>query len=384
MPTATQEIIRGMNYRKILETIINEGSISRADLSKRLGLTKATISSQVQTLMDDGLIMETGSREIEKGRPPIMLTLNADFGHIISIDIGLSTINLMLANLLGRRCYLKQIPWNGDAISLYGLLAYLINDIISFPKIKNQNKIVGIALGIHGIVNDNDILFTPYYALAQIPLKQVLEDQFSIPVFLENEANLSVLGEKTFAFGGTNLVNISIHSGIGLGLILNGQLYSGAEGFAGEFGHTIIVPNGHPCPCGNRGCIEQYASEKAILKRFNQLSNITGAGIDALIQSYVLKKDAAFLAIDDFIRYMAIGINNIIMLYNPQLIVINSTFTSYIPDIIQQIKSSLAHHTSQKCEIIPSFLQDTASLLGGIHLCSKNFLDVDHFCPPLK
>ena len=122
--------------------------------------------------------------------------------------------------------------------------------------------IVGIAVGISGVVNNNRILFTPYYPLPQPDLGQILEDIFHLPVIVENESNFSVLGESAFHFGYKNMIHINVHDGIGMGILIGEHLYKGHDGYAGEFGHTILFPDGKPCPCGNCGCLEQYASEK--------------------------------------------------------------------------------------------------------------------------
>lgn len=382
MAAGSQEFIRDMNYHKILETIIREGCISRADLSKQLGLTKATISSQVQTLLSDGLIEETGSLETSKGRRPIMLRFCGSSAHVLAFDIGLDRINLLISDLLGQHCYSRQFTWNKDAESLLPFLYETIEDILKHPRQTNQN-IIGICLGIHGVVHQDDILFTPYYDLEHFPLKRNLEQQFSLPVFIENEANLSALGERTFSSRVSDLVNISVHSGIGLGIIMNGKLYTGAGGFAGEFGHTIVEPQGRPCPCGNRGCIEQYASETAILRKYNQLKNTQDGTIDDLVSDYQRKEGAAVFAIEDFVSYMAMGINNIVNIFNPQQIVINSTITTYLPDVTERICQRLKNRMSRECLIVPSTLQDTATLLGGVYLCSRSYLGIEDFCPPL-
>lgn len=382
MAAASQELIRDMNYHKILEAIIRNGCISRADLAKELGLTKATVSSQVQALIQDGLAEETGSQQTSKGRRPIMLKFCGSHAHVLSMDIGLHKINLLLSDLLGQHCYSRQISWNQEREQLLSVLLDTIEYIIKNPRQENQ-QIIGICLGIHGVVYENEILFTPYYNLEHMPLKQALEQHFSLPVWIENEANLSALGEKTFSFGVSNLVNISVHSGIGLGIIMDGHLYTGADGFAGEFGHTIIEPQGRPCPCGNQGCLEQYASETAILRKYNQLKNTSDSTIDDLVADYLKKEGAALFAISDFVTYMAMGINNIVNIFNPQLIVINSTITAYLPDVTENIYEKLKNRMSRKCRIVPSVLQDTATLLGGVCLCSRSYLELADFCPPL-
>lgn len=417
---ANQELIRDMNYHKILETIIREGCISRADLAKRLGLTKATVSSQVQNLLDDGLVEEAGVSRTSKGRHPIQLSFRGGSAHALSFDIGLERINLLLSDLLGQDCYSRQFCWNPDEDELLPLLYRIIDTLLGYPRpedwpsagticnatvdrsrpaaqpsagtmhtdfsdmpLQKPLHLVGISLAIHGVVRDNEILFTPYYNLEHAPLREKLTQRYFLPVFIENEANLSALGEKTFSHKVSNLVNISVHSGIGLGIIMDGRLYSGANGFAGEFGHTIVEPHGRPCPCGNHGCIEQYASETAILRKYNQLSNTTEGTVDDLVSDYQKKEGAALLAIEDFVTYMAIGINNIVNIFNPQLIVINSSITAYLPDVTAQIYGKLANRMSRECKIVPSTLQDTATLLGGVCLCSRNYLGVEEFCPAL-
>ena len=219
--------------------------------------------------------------------------------------------------------------------------------------------------------------------MSRLPLQESLEREFSLPVFLENEANLSALGEKAFSTGASNLVNISVHEGIGLGIILQGKLYTGANGFAGEFGHTIVKPQGRPCPCGNNGCLEQYASETAILHTYRQESCKETAVFEDLIADYQKGVPAAQKAVEDFISYLAIGINNLVNIFNPQLIVINSVLTACLPDITEQISRRLANSMSRECSLVPSLLQDMATLLGGVCLCSRHYLGIEDFCPPI-
>ncbi len=390
---ANQELIRDMNYHKILEAIIREGCISRADLAKQLGLTKATVSSQVQNLLDEGLVEETGITKTSKGRHPIMLSFRGTSAYALSLDIGLERISLLLSDLLGQHCHSRQFHWNPQKDDLLPFLYEIIDSLADTPKPAGTPKLIdapkpvgvpklaGICLGIHGVVQDNEIRFTPYYDLEHAPLKEKLEQHYGLPVFIENEANLSALGENTFSHKVSNLVNISVHSGIGLGIIMDGKLYTGADGFAGEFGHTIVEPGGRPCPCGNLGCIEQYASETAVVEEYNQLKRNKSGTIDDLVNDYRNKESAALSAIDDFVTYMAIGINNIVNIFNPQLIVINSAVTSRLPGVTAQICGKLSNRMSRECKIVPSTLQDTATLLGGICLCSRNYLGLEEFCP---
>lgn len=375
MITGSKEMIRDINSSLVLQTIIKKGPLSRAALSKEVGLTKATISAIVQSLLDRGLVIEIGSKDTAKGRKPILLKFHQKAGHTIAIDLGVSEITLLAADLCGENCSLRQYPNHTDkAVLIDTLLSYIKQMRDTLPD--SIYGVIGIAVGIHGIVHDNSIDFTPYYAFEHFDLKEKLEAALQVPVFLENEANLSVIGEKTFCYNYQNMINISVHSGVGLGLLLHGELYTGVNGFAGEFGHSIIEMNGRPCPCGNLGCFEQYASERALMNEYAKLKNEDKADFHMFLRAYQKKDPDALLIADQFIQYMSIGINNILNIFNPELIVINSSFTTFLPGLTEQIEARIKNKISAFCQVVPSGLQDTAILLGGCCICIKSFLGV--------
>lgn len=375
MITGSKELIRDINSHLILESIVNEGPISRADLAKRLGLTKATVSAIVQVLKDEHLVKEIGSAKTEKGRKPILLDLNHGGGHTISLDVGVNYITVLTSDLKGTHCAVKQYKNTSWDTAIMPLLISILEETIKNLKTA-VHGVIGISIGIHGVVYDSQVIFTPYYSLEDANIAEELSKYFKVPVSVENEANLSVLGERTFCFDYPNIINLSVHSGIGMGILIDDNLYTGFNGYAGEFGHTIIVPDGRPCPCGNHGCFEQYASERAILKEFSVRKGHEST-IDEFIAAYLAGDSDAADMIAYFIKYMGIGINNILNTFNPNLIVINSSFTMYIPDIIRQIQASLQNRMDKYCTILPSGLQDTAILLGGACVLIKNFLGID-------
>ena len=197
MVTGSRELIREMNRRLVLETVINDGPLSRAAISKKLGLTKATISAIVQDLLEEQYIEEIGSDQTQYGRKPILLQFCRQNGYIIALDLGVERTVLMICDLLGQNCRLHQYncPLERDT-SIDFLLQLIRNQIRLLPA--TPFGVVGIGIGIHGTVCRNEITFTPNYDLADLPIKDTLEDALEIPVWLENEANLSALAEKTF------------------------------------------------------------------------------------------------------------------------------------------------------------------------------------------
>ncbi len=376
MKTGNQEMIRDLNTRLILEAVIQHDPISRAELSSLLGLTKATVSAIVSDLLAQGLLEEKGSRDTKKGRRPIMLTFAKNSGHILSIDLTGRHITLMTCNLRGQNCHLYQYSNHYSPQGLLSPLKTIIQNVMDTlpPSI---HGVIAIVIGVHAAVHQNTITFCPYYDLTKLHLAEELESAFHIPVSIENEANLSALGEKTFFHDVPNMVNISIHTGIGLGVILNHKLYCGVSGAAGEFGHTIVEPQGRLCPCGNRGCVEQYASEPAILEEFSRLSGILSPTADDLVYAYRRQNPAAIQAVEQFIKYLAIAVNNIVAIFDPDVIVINCAFTAYLPDLIPMIEAKLSNNRIRRCPILPSSLQDTAILLGGASAGLGKFLGME-------
>lgn len=374
---ASQELIRNINNNLILEHIVNYGPISRADLSKKLKLTKATISAIVSDLLDSSLIIEIGSKDTHVGRKPILLTFNQKCGYALSIDLGVEHIAVYLSDLKGEKVYSSRYTNDLDSTDLLEKLKTIVNHVLTLVP-HSKFGVVGITIAIHGIVYNNEVIFTPRYNLADLNMAKDLQNYFSIPVYLENEANLAAIGEKTFCYNSCNIVDLSIHTGVGLGLIINNKLYRGCNGFGGEFGHSIIVPNGKPCPCGNNGCLEQYISEAALLKHYSTLKEREIKDIDILISDYLYGDIEANQVIKSFIDYMSIAVNNILNTFNPDFIVVNSSITTYLPNIIQKIKGSMNNRMSKYIKIVPSTLQDDSILLGGIYVVTKYFLRVEN------
>lgn len=377
MVTGSRELIREMNRKLVLETVINEGPLSRASISKKLGLTKATISAIIQELIDNGYVEEIGSDDTSYGRKPILLSFCRQNGYVFSLDVGVQSTSVLVCDLMGRNCCLRQYPQHLQKDNVLPFLTALISEQLNkLPP--TRFGLIGISLGIHGTVCRNLITFAPNYPLAQVPLALELEKTFRIPVLLENEANLSALAEKTFVQNYKNLIQISVHSGVGAGIILEHNLYTGACGTAGEFGHTIVEPDGLPCPCGNQGCLEQYISDPAILSYYAGLKNTDVLpDMNTFIAAYRQDEEAAVQSIHRFVRYLACGVNNLWNLFSPECIIVNSLLTAGIPEIIPMIFHRLSPRFSSTCTLKASVLQDIAILLGGVRNCVCKFLEIE-------
>ncbi|MBC6310232.1 ROK family transcriptional regulator [Listeria sp. FSL L7-1582] len=373
--------IREANERTVLSVIVNDGPLSRANLSEKIGLNKASVSAIVKSLIEQKLIKEVGIGEstVQGGRKPIMLELNKAAGFAISVDLGYDYIDTMIHYLDGTIRNRKLLPFRTiEKATITSDLVTIIQEITAkLPK--SPFGIVGMTIAIHGIVHNNQINFTPAYDFTDFPLAETLQEHFDYPIFLENEANLLALSEHAKHSAYHNLVCISIHAGVGAGIITNDTLYTGENGLSGEIGHMIVQANGNHCTCGGKGCLETYSSEKVILDTYRDITKNPEAIIPDLYRAYAANDSIATKLIENMVDYLSIAVHNVITLYNPKVVAIHSEISRLIPDFPEQIKQQLPHLTAQNIEIKKASLGEEAILFGAAVVTISNFLEVPKF-----
>lgn len=374
--------IREQNEATVLKCIIENKNISRANISTLTKLNKASVSQIIKNLIENDIVEEVGIGDASSmgGRKPIQLHFNGRSALSIAFDIGYNYVTGMLAYIDGEVIRLeerKNSPVNSE--NVLPTIQTIVTDFLSQAPVTTHG-LVGISLAIHGIVNDNQIAFTPYYDLAGLELKTPLQQLYGVPVFVENEANLNAVGEYCFMKAGTyqKIISLSIHSGIGSGTVADGYLQPGSHGFAGELGHSTLFPNGKSCPCGNSGCLEQYASNKALFDSFGALKNLSYVNSDSFAEAYHAGDvDAIRLALEN-VDYLSVGLNNIIVAEDPELVIINSSVYRKIPDLLPRIRSKMVSRFTREIAIQVSLLGDHAPLYGGIAQATSNFLKIQN------
>lgn len=369
--------VREENEQSVIQIVNQQPNISRAELSQKTGLTKATISSIINQLIESQLILETGAGESSSvgGRKPIFLQINKKAGISLSIDLGYNYLYAIATFLNGE--IIEEIK-KELFITKENAVTEIVSILTSFEQSVPATPygIVGISLAIHGIVYENTILFTPYYNLNELDLYTELSSHTSIPIHIENEANLSALGEKSYSFTESNLVSISIHSGIGAGIIINDQLYYGKEGRSGEIGHTILIPDGKPCPCGNKGCLEQYSSEETILREYNQIKHKQSLSLIDLKSAFYDHEKEAIEIVQLFSSFIAIGVNNIMASFGPDKVYLNSKLIQEIPEILPYIDNELTSTFNKHVPLVISSLGERSVLLGATALNLQIFFHI--------
>lgn len=380
--------IREQNEILVMTTIIHYPAISRATISQMTGLNKASTSQIVKKLVEDGLVLETGAGDTTAvgGRPPILLELNRDAGCSLSIDVGYDYLSSMLTNLNGEP--LAETKETGSLVTKENILSKINNIILAHqPKFAEKTfQLIGITLAIHGIVHENQVLFTPYSNLDEMDLVAALEAEWDIPVTLENEANLSVMGEKAFTTSRKNLISVSIHSGVGAGILIDGELYRGSRGQGGEIGHMILQAKGRSCPCGNQGCMEQYCSEFVLLKEYGLLTKKKEPTLIDIFLDYQKNDSEVVSLVHKVADYLAYGLNNLIVHFDTELIILNSRIFDSLPFLIDLVKERMVSNFAKNVPLLPSTLRNQATLFGGavtnmqnfFHIKDLNFLQMDN------
>ncbi|TXC89870.1 ROK family protein [Metabacillus litoralis] len=342
--TWNQQVVKKNNKALVLQLIIEKEPISRADIAQVSGLNKATVSSLVNELLEEELIFESGPGESSGGRRPVILHFNKASGYAVGIDIGVNYVLCVLTDLKGniiieKNQLVKETPYHAIIKIVQNMIHSLIDEMPS-----SKYGIVGIGIGVPGIVNkEGAVLLAPNLGWKNIMLKKDLEDLFQVPVIIENEANAGAFGEQQFGAGQDyqNIIYISAGIGIGVGIILNKELYQGKDGFSGEMGHMIIDVNGKLCNCGSKGCWEAYASENALL----EMAGETSETLESLIKLAENQNKNAEELFEKIGQYLGFGINNVINTFNPDQVIIGNRLALAKNWIEQPVITTIKNHT---------------------------------------
>src|SRR6059058_1429661 len=271
------ESLRRLNRLRVIRALREEGQISRAEIARRTGLSRSTVSSLVADLQADGLVVERpepgSAYGAQGGRPPILLSFDASAGAAVGIDFGHSHLRVAVSDLGSTILAERTRPLDTDHDAQEGLdaAAELVDETLADAGV-DRAAVIGAGMGLPGPIEQGDgtvgssaILPGWIGMTAETEMRRRLE----IPVMVDNDANLGALAEAAFGAGrdAGDLVYLKVSSGIGAGLILNGRLYRGCGGLAGELGHVLVDPDGIVCRCGNRGCLETVAGTGAVVDR---------------------------------------------------------------------------------------------------------------------
>ncbi|GIU82975.1 MAG: ROK family transcriptional regulator [Acidobacteria bacterium] len=372
---ARSDTIRSINKLVVLNYIREYEPTSRAEIAKHTALQRSTVSSLVNSLIEEGLVKEIGIGESSGGRKPMLLELRRDEEAAIGVDITPSLTTVATANLAGEILEKISFPTPTDRNETFLAILKVLK------KIKKGLKKEDIQIGISvpGVVDDvsGSITYVPFFGWENWDLKEKLSKKLGLSVLIDNDANAIALAESWFGKsevrGVKSFITVLVSEGLGTGIFFDGQVYRGYKGAAGEFGHMTIgkQKSDTACSCGGRYCLEAFTSNKATLDRYNRLAGKKETSIDKVLKLASRGDKKALEAVFETIDFLALGISNLIVGLSPEVVVITGKITSLWHLIGDALTEKVASTIKQKipmARITPSTLGENPTLLGAISL----------------
>jgi predicted NBD/HSP70 family sugar kinase len=337
--------IRNFNEGLVLKTIEENGSISRVDIGKLIGLTPPTVSAIVKDLMVRDIVQEIGKGDSSGGKKPILLKINSKAAYMVAVDLGGENgIRVALMDLSYHMVKEKFGPkiefLNGH--KLKEALTVILKDFLQEINILRE-KIVGICIGVPGIVDfkSKKIIAAPCLNW-EISLEDLDLREIEIPITIENDVNLMALGEKTKGIAQkiNNFVFVGERTGIGAGIIINRKLYKGANNAAGEVGYLLIDPKYAPKSIRDHGCLEKLVSYKVILEKAKEKMS-QNIRVMEVYKAAAEGDSVALGIVKEALKFLAYGIGNISCVLDPELVIIGGGSSILPPRFLEEIKINI-------------------------------------------
>ncbi|MCK6567120.1 MAG: ROK family transcriptional regulator [Anaerolineales bacterium] len=365
MKKATHQQTKQHNRDLVLRTIFANESISRAEVARVTNLTRTTVSEVVNNLLEEGLVEEVGRGESIGGKTPILLSVVPDSRYLIGLNLGQDKFIGAVVNLRGEIIEMAEAPVHDDNGENALELVYQIIDQLMKKRIK---PIVGIGVGTPGLVNTREGIIVTAVNLEwqDLPLGQLLEKKYKTPVSVLNDSQATAIGE--FVYGGEhardeNLIVVNVKHGIGSGILVNGRLFQGDGGGAGEIGHVVVQENGELCRCGKRGCLETVSSLRAALKQMKCNS------IDEAQAAFSSGDKRAMEVVETAAHYLGISLANLIGTLNIHKIVLTGDMTRFGAKWLEAVNASMRNaaltRLSENTKLELGALDYRACILGA-------------------
>jgi predicted NBD/HSP70 family sugar kinase len=371
MITIDHSDIKANNQKRVLGILKEKRKLTKLEISRTLNISIPTVTSIIAELKKNSIVKKAGTATSTGGRKPEIIEFLPDSRYSIGIDLSKKYIRITLTNLDCKLIIDKKIDILLNSENIIPTIKTLIEDIIN-SKIEYKNNLMGIGLSIPGIVDEKNLKLklATNFNLKNISFKS-LKSYFKVPIYLENEANAAALAESKLGVVKNlkNLIYISITEGIGGGIFINNDMYKGMQNKAGEIGHMSIIKNGRKCTCGREGCWETYASNYALLNDYNTKSKNNISSLSTLINKFKSNDPIAVKSIENYIEYLAEGIQNLVFIFNPEYIVIGGEISKY-PEIFEKklllnLFSNNEFYKQNDISILFSSLGSNSNILGA-------------------
>lgn len=381
--------------KKIITHYIYNGSSTITDLAKELDMSVPTVTKFIGEMCEDGYINDYGKLETNGGRHPNLYGLNPDSGYFIGVDIKRYAINIGLIDFKGEIVELKMnVPYQFEnTVDGLNELCRLIIQFIKKLTI-NKEKILNINVNVSGRVNPESGFSFSHFNFEERPLADVLTEKIGYKVSIDNDTRAMTYGEymQGCVKGEKNILFVNISWGLGIGIVIDGKIYTGKSGFSGEFGHVSTFDNEVICHCGKKGCLETEASGSALSRILQERINngessilserckATGQlSLDEII-SAVNKEDLLCIEmVEEIGQKLGKQIAGLINLFNPELVIIGGVLSLTEDYLTQPIKTAVRKYSlnlvNKDSVITTSKLKDRAGIIGACMLARSRMFE---------
>ena len=378
--------------KTILNIIQKYEGIPRVEIANRLSLRFATVTDVVRELIEEGLVMEGEGVDSARGRKATRLEVNAGARTAIGVDIGTENIRAGLVDLKGQVLERMKVPSYGaqgkDAVikSLRTVLRKMVN-------MSNWHgpKLLGIGIADPGTVNSKEgisVYASNINGWEDFRIADNLRDIIKSPIIVNEVSKLKAVAENKFGIGKAikNMLYIDIGIGIGSGIIIDGNLYLGANEVAGEIGHTLVKEDGPLCRCGARGCLEAIAGGRAMAERakeelkngvYSTLRDKKGITAKDVFEAAENDDRMCVTLVDESARYIGRAVANFVTLFNPELVVMGGAIVENSPNFVETIqkivKIDAFRYGTEKLKFSISLLGEDAATIGAASIFIEKF-----------
>lgn len=353
---------RSHGRRIILDSIRRSQPISRAHLADVTGISRPTVTTVTAELLGAGLIEEveqaTSGLQARRGRPRVDLNLRGAAHLVAGVKVAAWALSIVLLDLGGEIKGELEVPLSAPQLSPEAFVEELA--VAVFRAAENAgyspDDLSAVGIGMSGFVDvDRSFVhWSPSLSERNVSLGGMLTERLGKPVFLDNDANLVAVAEQYFGEGRdySDFLVVTIENGVGLGVVLDNQIYRGTRGCGAEFGHTKVQLDGALCRCGQRGCLEAYVADYALLREATVSANLVGEGppeqkIQMLLDAAEHGDPTAQTIVNRAGRIFAMGLANLVNIFDPQLIILSGERMQfehlYAEEVLESIRNSIVH-----------------------------------------
>ncbi len=374
----SRDLMHDLNTRAVTSLLYDKGVKSRTEIAKHTDLTRPTISNITAKLLSAGLIEEVGVGKSTGGRKPTLLDINEEFGYVMAVKIESGKVitglyDLRTNKIAGNRTRYRKHTDPEE------VMKYIEEDYGNYSKLKD---IVGVGIGVSGLIsNSGEITFSPILNWKEFPLGEELESKLSLPVTVDNDVNALTLAESWLGAGKAyeDILCVTVGEGIGAGLMIDGGLYRGFIGGAGEIGHITLDPSGPRCRCGEKGCLEALASDY-YLEQEMERRGLTPSTTENLASKADNGEEEAIEVFQEMGYHLGVGVKNLVNTLNPEAVVLGGERISeadyFMPDMEEEVLNHSFPQEARELKIVKAQLGKEGWLIGAAILSIRNFLSL--------